>query len=204
MGTHEDKFRLLRTSIHELRDELVGLSREQTIKHEPINSVLPSSIAAFTLDVSNLQREVAAVRLAIEGWEHEGVDEEKEFSDDESFQVCSSGRPGRHANCTNRSVESLSSAFYGRGQDNASKCSTSAPCAAKKSFLGVVCDNFHWVDGERYTSSIFSHPQTLHHNITQGKLPTLDVPKLSVSGICRGVKSGEQGMFGTMFGWRVW
>ena len=33
IGTHEDKFRQLHTSIRELRDELVGLSREQTIKH---------------------------------------------------------------------------------------------------------------------------------------------------------------------------
>ena len=94
IGTREDKFRQLRASIHELHDELLGLSREQTIKHEPIISASPSSIAALTLDVSNLQREVAAVRLAIEGWEHEGVDEAKEFSDDESFQVCSCGRSG--------------------------------------------------------------------------------------------------------------
>ena len=199
IGTHEDKFRQLRRSIHELRDELVGLSREHTIKHEPINSASPSSIAALTLDVSNLQREVAAVRLAIEGWEHEGVDEAKEFSDDESFQVCSSERSGGHANCTTRSFESLSSAFYGRGQDNASKYSSSAPCAAKKKFLGVVDDNFRCGDGERYTPSIFFRPRTLHRNITQGKLPTLDVPKPSMSGICRDVKSGEKGILGTMF-----
>ena len=199
IGTHEDKFRQLRTSIHELRDEFVGLIREHTIKHEPINSASASSIAALTLDVSNVQREVAAVRLAIEGWEHEGVDEAKEVSDDESFQVCSSGRSGGHANRRTRSVESLSSAFYGRGQDNASKRSTSAPCVAKKNILGVVGDSFHWGDGERYTPSIFSRPHMLHRNITQGKLPTLNVPKPSVSEICRDVKSGEQGMLGTMF-----
>ena len=67
IGRNEKKFRQLRTSIHDLRDKLVGLSREHTINHEPINSVSPSSIAALILDVSNLQREVAAVRLAIEG-----------------------------------------------------------------------------------------------------------------------------------------
>ena len=181
IGTHEDKFRQLRTSNHELRDELMGLSREQTIKHEPINSASPSSIAALTLDNSNLQREVAAVRLAIEGWEHEGVDEAKEFSDDESFQVCSSGRSGGHANRRTRSVESLSSASYGQGQDNASKRSTSALCVAKKNIRGVVGDNFHWGDGERYTPFIFSRPHTLHRNITQGKVPTLNVPKPSVT-----------------------
>ena len=158
-----------------------------------------ASIAALTLDVSNLQREVAAVRLAIEGWDHEGVDEAKEFSNIESFQVCSSGRSVGHINCRTRSVESLSSAFYGRGQDSASKRSTSAPCAAKKAFLCIVGDKFYWGDDERYTPSVFSRPHMLHRNIEQGKLPTLDVPKPSVSGICRDVKSGEQGMLGTMF-----
>ena len=148
IGTHEDKFRQLGTFIHELLDELVGLSSEHTIKHEPINSASSPSIAPLTLDVSNLQREVAAVRHAIEGWEHEGVDEAKEFSDDESFQVWSSARSRGHANRRTRSVECLSSAFYGRGQDSASKRSTSAPCAAKKRFLGVVGDNFHLGHGE--------------------------------------------------------
>ena len=199
IGTQQDKFRQLRTSIDELGDELVGLSCEHNIKHEPINSASPSSIAALTLDVSNLQREVAAVCLAMEGWEHEGVDEAKEFSDHESFQPCSSGRSGGHANRRTRSVESLSSAFYGRGQENAFQRSTSAPCAAKKNFLGIVGDNFHWGDGERYIPSIFSCPHTLHRNITQGKLRTLDVPKPLVSGFCRDVKSGEQEMMGTMF-----
>ena len=142
IGTHKDKFRQLRKFIHELRDELVSLSREHTLEHEPINSASPSSIAALTLDVSNLQREVAAVGLAIEGWKHEGVDEAKEFSDDESFQVCSSGCSVGHANRRTRSVESLSPAFYGQGQDNSTKRSTSAPCAAKKHFLGVVGDSF--------------------------------------------------------------
>ena len=203
IGTHEDKFRHLHTSICELRGELVGLSREQTIKHEPINSASSSSIAALTLDVSKLQREVAAVRLAIEGWEHDGVDEAKEYSDDESFQVGSSGRSGGHANRRTRSVESMSSAFDGRGRDNASKRSTSAPCAAKKNILGVVGDNFYWGDGERYTPSIFSRPHMLHRNITQGKLPTLDVPKPSVSGICQEVRSSEQTMLGTMFPYGV-
>ena len=159
IGTHKDQFEQLRTSIHELRGELVGLRCEHTIKHEPIDSASPSSIAALTLDVSNLQREVAAVRLAIEGWEHEGVDEAKEFSDDESFQVCSSGRSGGHANRRTRSVESLSSAFYGRGQDNASKRSGSAPCVAKKNILGVV--------GERYTASIV--PVHTHFIVTSHK-----------------------------------
>ena len=199
IGTDEDKFRQLHTSIRELRDELVGLSCEQTIRHEPINSASPSSIAALTLDVSKLQREVAAVRLAIEGWEHDGVDEAKEYSDDESFQVGSSGRSGGHANRRTRSVESMSSAFYGRGRDNASKRFTSAPCAAKKNILGVVGDNFYWGDGERYTPSIFSRPHMLHRNITQGKLFTLNVPKPSVRGICQEVRSSEQTMLGTMF-----
>ena len=134
IGTQEDKFVQVHTSNRELRDELVGLSCAQAIKHVPINSAPPSSIAALTLDVSKLQREVAAVRLAIEGWEHDGVDEAKEFSDDESFQVCSSRRSGGHANRRTRWVESMSSAFYGRGRDNTSKRSTSAPCAAKKKY----------------------------------------------------------------------
>ena len=141
IGTHKDKFRQLRTSSHELCDELVGLSREHTIKHQPMNSASPSSIAALTLEVFIFQWEVAAVRLAIEGCEQEGVDEAKEFSVDEFFQICSSGRSERHANCRTRSVESLSLAFYGRGQDNTSKRSNSAPCAAKRNFLGVVGDN---------------------------------------------------------------
>ena len=83
MGIHKDQFGQLCTCIHELRDELVRLRCEHTIKHEPIDSASPSSIAAPTLDVSNLQQEVAAVRLAIEGWEHEGADEANEFSNDE-------------------------------------------------------------------------------------------------------------------------
>ena len=127
------------------------------------------------------------------------MDEAKEFSDDESFQVCSSGRSEGHANCRTRSVKSLSSAFYGRGQDNASKRSTSAPCVAKKNIPSFVGDNFHWGDGERYTPSILTRPHTLHRNITQGKIRTLNVPKSSVSGVCWYVKSGEQGMLGTMF-----
>ena len=138
ISTHEDKFRQLRTSIHYRRDELVGLSREHTIKYELINSASPSSIAALTLDVCNLQREVAAFRLAIEGWEHEGVDEAKEFSHDESFWVCSCGRSRGHVNWRTRSVESLSAAFFGRGQDNASKRSTSVRCAAKKNSLAFL------------------------------------------------------------------
>ena len=55
IGTHEVNFEQLRTSIRELRDELVGLSHEHTIKYEPITSASPSSIAALTPDVSNPQ-----------------------------------------------------------------------------------------------------------------------------------------------------
>ena len=87
IGTHKKKFMQLRTSIPELRSELVSLSGEHAIQHEPITSASPSFIAALTLDISPLQREVAAVHLAIEGWEHKRMDETKEFSDGESSQV---------------------------------------------------------------------------------------------------------------------
>ena len=124
---------------------------------------------------------------------------QRNSSDDESFQVCSSGRSGVHAHHRTRLAESLSSAFYGQGRDNASKRSTSVPCVAIKNIIGTFGDIFHWDDGERYTPSIFFCRHMLHRNITQGKLPTLNVPKPVVSRVCRDVKSGEQGMLRTMF-----
>ena len=114
IGTHKDKFMKLRTSIPELRSELVSLSREHAIQHEPITSASPSFIAALSPDISPLQREVAAVHLAIEGCKHEGMDEAKEFSDGDLSQVCSSGHSEGHANRRIEPVESLSSTFYGQ------------------------------------------------------------------------------------------